>query len=100
MNYVGFNHQVLIDEIRRIHIISVNSSDPPRRQIHFINSVVGKESVHSMLVREIKLFPACSKYPMAPLSFQITKNRGAHHSFVTSDKYLPPEIAFHLNFPT
>ena len=54
MNNVRFNHQVLIDELRRVGIVSVNTAHTTSSYKHELRSLVFEKTIYILLLREIE----------------------------------------------
>ena len=86
MNDVALNHHVLVDEIRRVSVVGDNAAHFRRRQIHLVNMFVSKEVLHRTAIEQVQLVARADNHFYVTALFQLSNNRGTHHSAMTGDK--------------
>ena len=86
VNDVALNHHVLVDEIRRIGVVSDNAAHLRRRQIHLVDTFAGEEVLHRTAVEQVQLVAGANNHLNVAALFQLADNRGTHHSAMTGDK--------------
>ena len=86
VNDVALNHHVLVDEICRVSVVSDNAAHFCRRQIHLIDTFIGKEVLYRTAIEQIQLVAGTDNHFHVTALLQLANNRGTHHSAMTGDK--------------
>ncbi|SAJ31189.1 Uncharacterised protein [Enterobacter cloacae] len=86
VNDVALNHHVLVDEIRRVGVVSDNAAHLRRRQIHLVDTFAGEEVLHRKAIKQVQLVAGANNHLNVAALFQLANNRGTHHSAMTGDK--------------
>ncbi|SAG85939.1 Uncharacterised protein [Enterobacter hormaechei] len=86
VNDVALNHHVLVDEIRRVGVVSDNAAHLRRRQIHLVDTFAGEEVLHRFAVKQVQLVTRANNHLNVAALFKLADNRGTHHSAMTGDK--------------
>ena len=86
VNDVALNHHVLVDEIRRVGVVSDDAAHLRRRQIHLVDTFTGEEVLHRFAVKQVQLVAGANNHLHVTALFQLANNRGTHHSAMTGDK--------------
>src|SRR5690625_9154 len=58
---VAFDHQIFIDEVRRIGAVCVDATDFGRCQVDLIHRILIKPALDLLLIQQIQLFSVCDK---------------------------------------
>ena len=79
-------NDVFVDEIRRVGVVGNNAAHLRRRQIHLVNAFAGKEVLYRTAVEQVQLVTRADNHLDVTALFQLSNNRGTHHSAMTGDK--------------
>ena len=66
LNDVGLDHQVVIDKICRVNVVSLNAANFCRCQIHLIDLMLFEKSLNRLLVKQVQRVTASRDNPAIP----------------------------------
>ena len=89
VNDIGLNHQIVIDEVRRIGVVGVNPTHPGRCQNHHIRAHILHEGMHRGLISEIQLDMGAGdqlhRFTRGSPAFQPAQNGATDHPAMAGD---------------
>jgi hypothetical protein len=82
---VGFDHQVLVDELGWVGVVGVDAADLGSGEKDLIGLFRFEEGAHGSLVREVELSVRAGDDVGLPLALQHAGDGGADHATVAGD---------------
>ena len=83
MDNIGLNHQVLIDEVGGIRVVGPDSPDLCGGQIDPPGTLLSKEVIYGLLVREVKLRMSSRNDVSITAQPDPAQHGGTYHAAVT-----------------
>ena len=89
MNNIGLNHQILVNELRRIAIVGMNTANFCRCQVDLCGLFTLKKCPNRRLTSEVKLSMRSEQQipGVQPLGKEVTHNGRTNHSLMTGNVY-------------
>ena len=82
---VGFDHQVFVDELRRVGVVGVDAADLGSGEVDLFGLFGSKEGVDGSLVGQIKLGVGAGDDVLAPGGLELADDGRADHATVAGD---------------
>ncbi|MCY1223637.1 hypothetical protein D9M69_537210 [compost metagenome] len=97
---IGLNHQILVDEVRRVGVVGKNPTYLGRSQIHLGNLVLLEEGPYRSLIQQVQLITTGGKdIPIAQRQKAANDSR-TNHSAMPCDENSLIQISRHSQFST
>src|SRR5690606_29535078 len=95
MNQIGFDHQIVVNEFCRLHVIGVNAANSGSRNNDVVNFFAAKKIPNRGLLSEIQLRSVkCNQIPESAF-LQGADDSAADHAAVTGDENIAVRMQGH-----
>ena len=88
---IGLDHEVVVDELRRVSVVGVDAADPGSREVDLLWRLGGEELTYGVLFGEVELrmCALADRLRRMPRSQQLTHDCAASHPSMTSNVDFP-----------